>query len=140
MAESNILTKTADAMKQYLSDGGITASIYAGESNEDKSLPCVSVISVSGDVIDGQEFTGNRAVTVEVEVRSAAAGDTGEHDTLVKEVGDLLNSTTLEADLSSSLDEFTCIGAIPGGETSGADGDAWLSTFRWTLWVCASDF
>lgn len=139
MAESNILTKAAQAVGNYLADGGVTANIYVGESNSDKELPCVSVTATSSGIVDGQEFTGNRMVSLLVEVISNAADDQGYHASLVKEVGDLLNSDTLDEDLSASLDNFTCIGHIPSGENSDADGDAWGYAFAVSLLCCPSD-
>jgi hypothetical protein len=139
MADSNLLTKSGLALSAYLTSAGVTATIVSGEGNTDKVLPLVSCIADSAATIEGQEFTGNRAVTATVEVRSIAADDAGEHASLAQQVGDALNSDTLAADLTAALDGFTCIGAVNQGEDLSTDGDTWLSSFKLTMWACPSD-
>ena len=139
MADSNILKKTGAALSAYLTSAGVTANLYTGEGNDDKALPCVSCIGLSSETITGLEFTGNRSVRAQVEVRSLAADDAGEHAALVQQVGDALNITTLADSLSTALSGYTCLGAIPTGEEQDTDGDAWLHVFNLDLWGCCSD-
>lgn len=139
MADSNILAKSGQAMSAYLTTGGVTATIVVGEGTTDKVPPLVSCIGVSSDMIEGQEFTGNRAVTLQVQVVSNAADEAGSHETLSKQVGDLLNTTTLASDLSSALAGFTCIGAVNQGEELDVTADLKISIFNLSLWCCPSD-
>lgn len=141
MADSNIVKKSGLAWSAYLTSAGVTATIVVGEGNTDKALPLVSVISVSSNVIEGQEFTGNREVTTEIAVVANAhdEANTGAFAALVQQVGDLVNTTTLAADLTAALAGFTCIGVINVGESNDTDGDVMRSTFTLALLCCPSD-
>jgi hypothetical protein len=139
MADSNILAKAERALSAYLTQAGVTATIYTGEGNSDKSAPCAICVADSAEVADGLEYTGNRNITASVTVKSIAADDTGtDHDTLVQAVGDALNSDGLVAGLSAYTG-FTCIGAYNLGESLAQDSDCWVSEFRLFLHACPSD-
>ena len=139
MADSNILAKAERAFSAYLTQAGVTATIYTGEGNSDKLAPCVICVVDSAEVEPGLEYTGNRNLTALISVKSVASDDTGtDHDELVQLVGDALNSDGLVAGLSAYTG-FTCIGAYNLGESLSQDGDCWVSEFRLFIHACPSD-
>lgn len=139
-ATNSFLEKKAEqALKSYLAeqDELTTANIYEGQSNGDKETPCVIVEASQGE--EYPAYTGNYWVDVSVIVRSAAAGDAGEHESLVGNVRAYLQIPTLETELNDRVNLFGVSAFQFNGIQSGEVGDQYESAYQLRILCCESN-
>ena len=143
---NDVCGRTEDAVVAYLVAQALAnipaGQIYPGLENstaiEDESaealraLPCVTVICQNAqpdgmfDAGDGTNITWR--VQCDIRVRSNAQDTTrAAHRTRTGEVFSVFNVTTIAADLSSALADFTCLKVIPGGQSYSIIGRSWES-------------
>lgn len=139
-ATNSFLEKKAEqALKLYLleQDELTAANIYEGQSNGDKSTPCVIVEASQGE--EYPAYSGHYWTDVAVIVRSSASEDTGEHESLTGNVRAYLARPTLEASLNERVDLFGVSAIQFAGIQSGEVGDQYESTYRLRLLCCESN-
>lgn len=146
MAAFNLTSKCEQALVAYLLDQSALedANIYPGKNSTDKASPCVICSAEQGP--EDPPYTGNYMLQAVVEVRHAAPIDTDgeepkeESDPLTAAVGDALHVTDLASQLSTQVDDFTCIAVVFDSVESSQDEDHWTERFLLTVYCCPSDF
>jgi len=147
---ASILQPVAKAIQAYLeaqkSAFTYDINIYKGMEHEtvvegaqeNMELPCVTVSAMRAT--QDPPFSNNWIVDVSVAVRTNADDtDTPTHYTMADEVFDSLYTTTIAADLSAALTNFTAFLLIPAEQTFSVVDRSWVSTFDFQLHCAAAD-
>lgn len=128
------------AFKDWLDGQSLSATVYKGVSNGTKELP--AVICRLADATEEPLQSGNYNCTVEIHIKSNAADDAGEHETLCAAVRDLVWADDLETQLQdASANALTVFGAAaPHRIEYEQDEDAWVEKHIVDLYCAAREF
>lgn len=148
-AYANIDSKTENACAAYLATiAGIVATIYTGENDQDKVIPCVIVNASAGD--EDIEGTGN--FWVDVTITTLTNGPIDVDGLSQKPADDLLvglvmnallitdgaQTSILPAALNAVGVDFTCQCVRKFNVDSDTTGDAWRNTLKFQAYCCGS--
>jgi hypothetical protein len=145
---TKILHTACSAIQAWLEDQDFDfdINIYKGMEHEtvvdgeqpNITLPAVTVSAMRASV--DPPFSNNWIVDVSVSVRTNADDTTdAEHNTMADEVFDVLYTTTIAADLTAALANFTAELMVPLDQTFAIVERSYVSTFDFQLHCCNAD-
>jgi len=141
MAVASIITKTRDALVEYLTATITgTSNIYDEKGAADKEAPNVSCGAENAQEDPDMPQSGNFFVDATVKVKTRAIDGKSGSDTLETEVFTVLESDDLGDQLSAAVDDYVVMGLAGNAEfTEEEDGDCWIATWRRRIYCAASD-
>ncbi len=130
------------ALKKIIDDESSppVSNVYTGADDETKLLPCAIVQCDGGE--ETLSGTGNYTCRARITIKSTADNDAGatnaltNHNALAETVIDLFKTDNLATTLSSKVTNFTVIGVIDRGQTSGTDGRTLEDSIEYDLISC----
>ena len=140
MASLNATIETA--LKAIIDDESSppVSNVYTGADDETRALPCAIVECDGGE--ETLAGTGNYTCRARITVKSTGDNDAGAtnalttHNALAESVIDLFKTDNLATTLSGKVTNFTVIGVIDRGQTSGTDGRTFEDVIEFDLISC----
>ena len=140
MASLNATIETA--LKKIIDDESSppVANVYTGADDDTRVLPCAVVECDGGE--ETLAGTGNYTCRARITVKSTGDNDAGSsnalttHNALAETVIDLFKTDNLATTLSGKVTNFTVIGVIDRGQTSGTDGRTFEDSIEYDVIAC----
>ena len=145
MADSFLLQKAEQAVASVLATpaASVSATVFQGKSDDDKTIPCVIVGATSASE-DDPPFSANKWITVEVTCKYTALPELAEDtvdlsNTLTATIQDALRDDAFATSLSSAVSGFHCYCVMYDGESRETDDSNWFEPYFMRLYCCAKD-
>ncbi len=109
-----------------------------GKLKPDRAYPCV--VCLCQDAKQDPPFANNWIAEVAVNVYNNADDTTeDQHHAMMQEIMDKVYTTTIAADLSAALADFTAFMLIPDRQSWDVEDRSWRGSFTFQLHCCGSD-